>query len=57
MNLDALKEGVKGIDNYREILKDCPDPQKKEDFSVNTHSLDDIMFDEETRRYAFAAEG
>jgi len=54
MNLDALREGVKGIENYREVLKDSPDPQKKEDFSVNTKSLDDIMYDEETKRYALA---
>ena len=27
---------------------------KKEDFSVATRSLDDIMFDEEARRYALA---
>jgi hypothetical protein len=25
-NLDGLKEGVKGIDNYKDLLKDAPDP-------------------------------
>lgn len=54
MTLDAIRDNVKGIDNYREILKDAPDPMKKEDFSVSTRSLDDIMFDEEARRYALA---
>ena len=53
-SLDAIRDNVKGIDNYRDILKDAPDPMKKEDFSVATRSLDDIMFDEEARRYALA---
>jgi len=26
MSLDALRDTVKGVDNYREILKDAPDP-------------------------------
>lgn len=52
--MDALREGVKGIDNYRDLLKDAPDPSKKEEFSMNFRSLDDIMFDDETRRYALA---
>ena len=54
MQLDNLKDIVKGVENYKEILKDAPDPMKKEDFSVSTKSLDDIMYDEETRRYALA---
>lgn len=54
MSLDVIRDYVKGIDNYRDILKDAPDPMKKEDFSVSTKSLDDIMFDEEARRYALA---
>ena len=26
MNLDALKEAVKGVENYKDIVKDAPDP-------------------------------
>jgi V-type H+-transporting ATPase subunit d len=26
MSLDALRDTVKGVDNYRDILKDAPDP-------------------------------
>jgi V-type H+-transporting ATPase subunit d len=37
-------------------LKDAPDPMKKEEFSVSTKSLDDIMYDEECRRYGEAFE-
>lgn len=37
-------------------MKDAPDPLKKEEFSANTKSLEDIMYDEETRRYAIAFE-
>jgi V-type H+-transporting ATPase subunit d len=39
------------------MIKDCPDPQKKEEFSMGTRSLDDIMYDEETRRYSMAFDG
>lgn len=34
MTLDALREAVKGADNYRELLKDAPDPLKREEFNV-----------------------
>lgn len=54
MTLDGLKDAVRGIDNYRDLLKDVPDPLKKEDFGVATKTLDDIMYDEECRRYALA---
>ena len=57
MTLDNIRDVVKGVENYREILKDAPDPMKKEDFGVGTKSLDDIMFDEEAKRYALAFDG
>ena len=57
MTLDNIREVVKGVENYREILKDAPDPMKKEDFGVGTRSLDDIMFDEEAKRYGLAFDG
>lgn len=39
---------------YAEVINDSPDPSKKEDFAVNSKSLDDIMYDEECKRYALA---
>lgn len=35
-------------------MKDLPDPSKKEEISFSTRTLDDIMYDEEARRYALA---
>jgi V-type H+-transporting ATPase subunit d len=57
MTLDTLRDAIKGIDNYREILKDAPDPLKREDFNVSTRTLDDIMYDDECRRYSLAFDG
>lgn len=48
---------MKGAGNYKDLLRDCPDPHKKEEFSMGARSLDDIMYDEETKRYAEAFEG
>ncbi|KAM3136632.1 hypothetical protein pb186bvf_011268 [Paramecium bursaria] len=55
--LEALREAVKGTENYRDLLKDAPDPLKREEFNVSTRTLDDIMYDEECRRYALAFDG
>lgn len=52
-----IKEGVRATQNFKDLLKDCPDPHKKEEFSMGARSLDDIMYDEETKRYAQAFEG
>lgn len=52
--LEQLKEAIKGVPGYAELVNESPDPSKKEDFSVNQKSLDDIMYDEEARRYALA---
>ena len=57
MTLDALMDAVRSVDNYREILKDAPDPLKREDFNVSTRTLDDIMYDDECRRYALGFDG
>ncbi|CAD8057005.1 unnamed protein product [Paramecium primaurelia] len=57
MTLDTLREAVKGCDNYRDLLKDAPDPLKREEFNVQTKTLDDIMYDDECRRYALAFDG
>jgi len=35
-------------------VNESPDPTKKEDFSAAQKSLDDIMYDEECKRYALA---
>jgi V-type H+-transporting ATPase subunit d len=51
---EALKESVKGIENYRDVLHQAPDPTKKEDFNFAAKTLDDIMYEEETRRYSLA---
>jgi V-type H+-transporting ATPase subunit d len=48
---------MKGVEGYREIIKDAPDPQKKEEFSIGTTSMDDIMYEEEVSRYCLAFEG
>ena len=53
MTLDVLKEAVRGTENYREILKDAPDPSKREEQSFAT-TLDDLMYDAEVRKYALA---
>jgi len=52
-----LRDAVKGIDNYKDILRDAPDPLKREDFNVSTRTLDDIMYEDECRRYALAFDG
>lgn len=52
--LEQLKEAIKGVPGYAELVNESPDPSKKEDFSVNQKSLDDIMYDEEARRYALS---
>ena len=52
--LDHLKDAVKGVPGYGELVNESPDPSKKEDYSVNQKSMDDIMYDEECKRYALA---
>ena len=66
-----MRDAVKGIDNYKDILRDAPDPLKREDFNVSTRyiyiffniksqtkrTLDDIMYEDECRRYALAFDG
>jgi len=53
-SVDTLREGVKGIENYKELVRDAPDPSKKEEFSFAVKTLDDIMYEEECRRYSLA---
>eukprot|EP00825_Cyclidium_porcatum_P031544 TRINITY_DN3341_c0_g1_i1.p1 TRINITY_DN3341_c0_g1~~TRINITY_DN3341_c0_g1_i1.p1 ORF type:complete len:409 (-),score=88.01 TRINITY_DN3341_c0_g1_i1:940-2166(-) len=53
-SLDTLKDEVKGIENYKELMKDLPDPSKKDEMTFATKTLDDIMYDEEAKRYALA---
>ena len=57
MTLDGLRDAVRGVDNYREILKEAPDPLKREEFNVSTRTLDDVMYDDECRRYALSFDG
>jgi hypothetical protein len=42
------------VAGYAELVNEAPDPTKKEDYSVAQKSMDDIMYDEECRRYALA---
>lgn len=53
VTLDALKESIKGVENYKDIVKDAPDPQRKEEQNFST-TLDDLMYDEEIKRYSLA---
>jgi V-type H+-transporting ATPase subunit d len=43
--VEQLKEAVRSVAGYAEIINESPDPTKKEDFSANMKSLDDIMYD------------
>ena len=45
-NLDNVRESVKGFDCYYNMLKDAPDPNKKEEFAIGNSSLDDLMYNE-----------
>jgi len=54
MTTDALRDFCKGVDTYERILKDSPDPLKKEEFNVDTKTIDDIMYDEEVKKYSLA---
>lgn len=53
-SLEQLKDAVRSVGNYAEIVNEAPDPSKKEDYSVSQKSLDDVMYNEEARRYALA---
>jgi len=55
--LDSLKAAVVGISTYGELLKEAPDPTKKEEYNPNAKSLDDLMYEEEVRKYSLAFEG
>ena len=55
--LDNLKAAVVGISNYSELLKEAPDPTKKEEYNPNAKSLDDLMYEEEVKKYSLMFEG
>jgi len=40
-DLENLKERCK-VEYYKEILKDIPDPMKREEFSFTTRTIDDV---------------
>jgi V-type H+-transporting ATPase subunit d len=53
--LDVLRDTVKGVDNYKDILKDVPDPEKdRDDNRADSKSIDDFMYEEECARYELA---
>lgn len=53
-NVEQLKEAVRGFANYYDIVNEAPDPTKREDFSAAQRTLDDIMYDQQCKRYALA---
>lgn len=53
-SVEQLKDAVRGVAGYAEVVNEAPDPLKKEDYSVAQKSMDDIMYDEECKRYALA---
>jgi len=55
-SLDQLREAVKGAENYYELLRDAPDPEKREEFGPQTTSLDDLMYFEELKKFSLAFE-
>lgn len=55
-SLDGLRDAVKGIGNYAELLKDAPDPSKREEFGPQTTSLDDLMYLEEMKKFSLCFE-
>lgn len=40
-DLETLKEKVKA-ENYKELIRDVPDPQKREEFNFTTKTIDDV---------------
>lgn len=55
-SLDQLREAVKGINGYYDLLKDAPDPSKREEFGPQTASLDDLMYFEELKKFSLGFE-
>jgi len=53
-SIEQLRDAVRSVGNYSEIVSQAADPSRKEDNAVATKSLDDLMYDEECRRYALA---
>ena len=56
-NLDVLLEKIKGVEDYFDLVKAAPDLSKKEQFSFDKPSLDDLMYAAEAKKYALAFEG
>lgn len=40
-DLETLKDKCK-VENYKDLLKDIPDPMKRDEFSFNTKTIDDV---------------
>eukprot|EP01017_Pseudomicrothorax_dubius_P022737 TRINITY_DN2456_c0_g1_i2.p1 TRINITY_DN2456_c0_g1~~TRINITY_DN2456_c0_g1_i2.p1 ORF type:complete len:386 (-),score=119.40 TRINITY_DN2456_c0_g1_i2:120-1277(-) len=53
-SLEGLREAVKYFSQYRDMLRDVPDPQRRDEFNVDAKSLDDIMYEEESKMYSLA---
>lgn len=53
-SIEQLRDAVRGVGNYGDIVSLAADPTKKEENAVSQKSLDDLMYDEECKRYALA---
>jgi len=56
--LETLKEVLSPYPQYYNIVKELPDPKKREDFNLQAglKTIDDVMFEELTKRYSIAFE-
>jgi V-type H+-transporting ATPase subunit d len=57
-SFEALKEALAPYPVYYNMIKDVPDPKKIDDFSIQggLKTLDDVMFEELTKKYSIAFE-
>jgi V-type H+-transporting ATPase subunit d len=55
-SLEQLKDATKHLIFYAALLKEVPDPTKREEFGPQTRSLDDIMYEEESKKFSLAFE-
>jgi len=40
-DIETLREKCK-VESYKDLLKDIPDPMKREDFTYTTRTIDDV---------------
>ena len=53
-----MRDFVKGVEVCKRVLSEVADPSKKDDLNnQNLKSIDDIMYEEETKKYSQAFDG